>query len=468
MGIIKKRQEQKSLPFLDLKTEIDKKIKKNSQLYTLLIIMISFEDIDKIDYHSRVLITRSEIKKIELNIIVPMQKTKRIALPDLISLVLRLYNEFFTQITVRIKGLPYCLFSEPEGMFLEHKIGKFIKKTDCNFCKFNLSCMGLPAPYSSREALKLLKPYFLPEEIAVEISNHKNSPLNTVTVRKIIDDAKKMRVSIIRFVLVGSVVRYDIYNLLKYAKDNKFQVRLDISRIVVKDFLSFVKKINGFADYVITYVNSYDLHNRKKKLEFLLLKKMNIKIVRAVTIMTPANLKDIEKIYRFILRCRVDKWAINRDVYSKNLDKVEFKKSVDKLVRIKLDTIKNRYRLKVHMVYPVPFCFYDPVKINYICTGAKSVDGYERILIDFFGNVKPIHYFDKIIGNFRDIRNAWNSVFLESIRKHSLLPAVCKKCFFLEKCKGGSRFCAFYTFGHFDAPDPMIDYANVKGFTENS
>jgi radical SAM protein with 4Fe4S-binding SPASM domain len=466
IGIIKKSQKQKSLLFLDLKTVIDKEIKKNSQFHILLIIMISFEDIDKIDYHVRVLTVRSEIKQIDLNIIIPTQNNKRIALSDLIALVLRLYNEFFTRITVRIKGLPYCLFSEPEGMFLEHKIGKFIKKTECSFCKFNLSCMGLPAPYSSKEALKLLKPYFLPEEIAFEISNYKKSPLNTVTVKKIIDYAKKMRVSIIRFVLVGSVVRYDIYSLLKYAKDNNFQVRLDISRIVVKDFSSFVKKIKGFADYVITYVNSYDLHNRKKKIEFLLLKKINIKIIRAVTIINTVNLKDIEKIYRFVLRCKIDKWAINRDVYSKNINKEEFTKCIDKLVRIKLDTIKNGHRLKVHMVYPVPFCFYDPVKINYICTGARSVDGYERILIDFFGNIKPMHYFDKIIGDFRDIRNAWNNTFLDSIRKYSLLPAVCKKCFFLEKCKGGSRFCAFYTFGHFNAPDPMMDYANVKSFTE--
>lgn len=464
-GSIQNNQKEKKFSYFDPKTKIDEEIKGiRKGLYILLVIDVNFQIFRNNIYQVKIFPPKQGIKKIELKIMIPLQKIKSSSLKTLVFLISKLYGEFSSKAVVRIKGLPYCLFSEPEGLFLESKMGDFVKKKDCQFCKFNSSCAGLPALYNSEEDLGLLKPQFLPEEIAIEISDHKDSPLDTATIRSIMVDAKKMKVLIIRFVLLGSAARSDIYELLKYAKDNNFQVRLDISHIVITDFKLFVEKISDYVDYVVTYVNSSDLQTGRKKWEILLLKRMGIRSLRAVTIMTPDNLRDIDKIYHFILRCDIGRWAINRDMDNIGVNKAEIRNNIDKLFEIKQDAIRRGDRLKVHMVYPIPFCCHDPVKINFLCTGPKSVEGYERILIDLSGNIKPIHYFSKIIGNFRDIKGAWNQVFLKSIRDYSLLPPLCKKCFFLEKCKGGSRYCAFCAFGSYYATDPWMDYNNAKNY----
>jgi radical SAM protein with 4Fe4S-binding SPASM domain len=260
------------------------------------------------------------------------------------------------------------------------------------------------------------------------------------------------------------LLKKDIYELFKYAKDRNLEVRLDISNIFVKDIKSLAERIVDLVDYVITYVDYRDIKNSEKKREILSLKKAGIKIVRAVTLANSENTRNIEKIYRFLLECKVDKWAINRDVYRQNIKKGKIKGLVGKVVSIKKDIIKNKFFLKVHIVYAIPFCADDPIKVNFICTGAKSIDGYERLLVDAQGIVKPIHYFDKKVGDFRNIAKAWSSPFMKSIRTYKFLPEDCKNCFFLEKCKGGSRFCAYQIFGSYQAPDPLMDYANVKNY----
>lgn len=459
----KKIQRPKKLSFFTLRTKIIQEIGGKKTPRTVVVIAVKFQDIDGICYQLRESRFGQEIKKINLDIAIPLQNKGEIPLKNFVPFISKLYNELSSQLIVKIEGLPYCLFPEADGMFSEYRIGEFVKKPDCRFCKFDSSCSGLPVSCSNEENLKLLKPYFLPEEIAIEISNFKDSPLDTFVVKKMIDDAKRMRVSIVRFVLLGFVVRKDIYELLKYAKDNKFQVRLDISRISINNFKEFARRISSLVDYVVIYINFYDIKAKKSR-EISSLKKMGIKTIRAVTIITQDNLRTLDKIYNFILRNDVDKWAINRNVYNKHFSKIEAKEYIDKVFAIKQDVVRKRYRLRIHMVYPIPFCCYDPIKINFISTGPKSAEGYERISIDFLGDVRPIYYFDKKVGSFRNIQNAWDDNFLKSIRDYTLLPYVCKKCFFLDKCKGGSRFCAFYTNGSYNLPDPLMDYETVKDY----
>ena len=408
--------------------------------------------------------TEKGIKKFQVNIVDSEKKSSLIPLNKIISFVSTIRYDFIDKALIKTKGLPYCLIPEPEGLILKSQSKNFIKTPDCQNCKFFPDCNGLPKFYYSKKNLKQLIPQRLPEEIAIELSPSQDFPLNTKAIKDVINQAKSLGVSIIRFIIIESLSRKDIYELFEYAKDRNFEVRLDISNIFVRNIKSLAERIVDSVDYVITYVNYKDIKKTEKKREILSLKQAGIKTIRIVTLANPLNIRNIEKIYRFLLECKADKWAVNRDIYKKNIAGQEIKRLIEKLVKIKKDIIKNKFSLKVHVIYAIPFCYYDPIKINFVCTGAKSIDGYERLLVNAQGIVKPIHYFDKKVGDFHNIAKAWNSSFMKSIRTYEFLPKDCKECFFLEKCKGGSRFCAYQSFGSYQAADPLMNYPKVKNY----
>lgn len=312
-----------------------------------------------------------------------------------------------------------------------------------------------------RNAAKEVANQGVPEEVAVELSPGPNSLLSEAAIKRIIDQAEEMDASIMRFVLLGQQPEEGDYELLEYAKNKNFEIRLDVSNFQIKNIRPFVRKIKNSVDYVISYVNYEDIGTAKKE-DLIFLKHAGIKIVRAVTSATHGNVKNLWKIFRFILSCGVDKWAVNRDMGGKKNSRQETKAFIEKLFKIKKDVAKNKFPLKVHSVYPIPFCAHDPVKMDFVCTGAKSAEGHERILVDARGIVKPMHYFNKKVGDFTNLRAAWNHPFLKAVRAYSLLPKECRQCCFLEKCKGGSRFMAYQACGSYKAPDPLMDYQNVK------
>ncbi len=434
-----------------------------SQKNIVINIVLTNQNIKGINYLIKKF-TKKGIKKFQLNIVDSKKGYSLIPLNKIASFASAIRYDFIDKALIKIKGLPYCLIPEPEGLILKSQSKNFIKTPDCQDCKFFSDCNGLPKFYYSKKNLKKLIPQRLPEEVAIELSSSQDSPLNTKAIKDIINQAKSLGVSIVRFIVIESLSRKDIYELFKYAKERNLEVRLDISNIFVRNIKSLAERIVNLVDYVITYVDCKDIKKPEKKQEILSLKQAGIKTVRVITLANPLNVRNIEKIYRFLLKCKANKWAVNRDVYKKNIASQEIKRLVEKLVKIKKDIIKNKFSLRVHIVYAIPFCSYDPIKINFVCTGAKSIDGYERLLIDAQGIAKPIHYFNKKVGDFRDITRAWNSPFMKSIRFYQLLPNDCQNCFFLEKCKGGSRFCAYQSFGSYQAVDPLMDYSKVKNY----
>lgn len=431
----------------------------------ILILSFSPENISKIRGAVE-RFTKNGGRRCQINIIAPHGGIKNISLKKLVAEVSAIRYDFLDKAIIRISGLPFCLFSDPESLFFKSSISHSVKSVKCRKCKFNNECDGLPAFYNSRANLSELHPLHLPEEVAIEVDGD-NLFLDAVAIRRLVRRAKIMGAVIVRFIATGGYFRNELYNFLKLAKQQGFETRLDISRVKINNFALFAKKISLIADYVIVGVDIKDLRESIRRNEIYLLKKAGVKLIRAITLATEQNVKNLEKIYRFVLLNGVNKWAVNRDVYAIKESRKRIKILIDKLVKVKKDIIKNRYLLRAHMVYAIPFCFDDPVKINFVCTGAKSVDGYERILIRSDGSVVPIHYFNKKVGKHTDLESAWNHSFLKSIRAYKMLPEACLKCFFLQKCKGGSRVCAYNAVGSYKAPDPLMNLSNIKKYGLN-
>ena len=101
---------------------------------------------------------------------------------------------------------------------------------------------------------------------------------------------------------------------------------------------------------------------------------------------------------------------------------------------------------------------------HFIALGGISVDGHARFIVDPWGVARPIYYMRKNIGNPLDILACWNHPFMIKMRNYKFLPNDCKKCFFIDKCKGGNRFCAYVAHKKYNSPDPLMDFSRVKNY----
>jgi len=77
---------------------------------------------------------------------------------------------------------------------------------------------------------------------------------------------------------------------------------------------------------------------------------------------------------------------------------------------------------------------------------------------------KPMYYIDKKIGDPLDINACWKHPFMKSLRNYNNVPKECKKCSFLEKCKGGDRYSAYFFNGSYKAKDPLMDLSKVENY----
>ena len=82
-------------------------------------------------------------------------------------------------------------------------------------------------------------------------------------------------------------------------------------------------------------------------------------------------------------------------------------------------------------------------------------EGNARFAVDPRGFCKPAYYMDENLGDCRDLRAAWASPLLRSVRALEFLPESCSGCFYAGKCRGGSRHAARLACGDWRAPDPL-------------
>lgn len=327
----------------------------------------------------------------------------------------------------------------------------------------------------------------LPREVMIEIETkcnldcsfcfNKNSfakegrnienKLSASLIKKIIDNAAKVGVPIIRFTGGEPLLRDDIWELAEYAKKKNLELRLNTNGVLIKNF-NIAKRIADYFDNVLLPIQYPDISlkdpNAKAKLKAIkLLKKSGVKVLRVGTVATGEVIKNLNKVYRFIDSLPIDKWELYRVIATpqnpKSFSRKNVKDLVEGLLKIKYKTDKV-----INIINAVPFCSYDPLKIQKVAIGADAVDGHERFAVDPRGFAKPIYYMEKNIGDPTDILACWNHPFMEKMRNLEFVPRQCKKCIFLEKCRGGCRFSANSLYGKYKAPDPLMKVSNMKKY----
>lgn len=393
------------------------------------------------------------------------------------------------KIAVWLDNFPYCVLNDKsrDHIFFDKKYqGEKIRK--CRACQYNKICRGFPRGYFEKFGIGEVRPIpNLPVEVMIEVEPRCNlncqwcfnkvsfahqgrnigNKLTTAYVKKVIDGTAKAGVKIVRFTGGEPLLRQDIFELMKYAKNKGLEVRLNTNGNLIDSIA--VKKLAGMVDNVLISIESWrdetedkitggakSLTKKRRALDFL--SKAKIPVLRVGTVATRKNILNFDKLAKFILNLPVQEWEFYRPVFSAgdkgNLNSSDIARLADKII-----TIRKKTKIWISLANAMPFCaIRDKNKMNAVCSGALFDEGHRRLVIDPRGFAKPHYFIDQNIGDPLDILGAWQHPWMKKMRNVKSLPIKCQRCPFVQKCCGGSRYWAKITYGRWRAKDPLAIY----------
>lgn len=450
------------------------------------------------------LVISFNLRKIQLILLNPGSDIKPYISIDRIAshILLKILPRYSFSLSIRIKNIPPCLLRSVYGHPLKElviKEGKpfenSLKFKQCQQCAYFEDCPGVLEGYFDELSQEKIKPVIFPTEVAIEVEPkcnfncqfcfNKNSfaeagreydKLSTDYVKKVIDKISESSIESIRFTGGEPMLRSDIFDLLRYAKSKGLNVKLNTNASLINSY-KVAREIARHTDFVLISIHTYDpvkdeklsgfnnsFSKKLKAMEWL--KEAGLKILRVSTVATMDNILNLDKFLSLIEKGMADTWAVNRMIpvpgKKDDFNKEHLSLLVEKLTEIKGNIIENNIPLSVDILNGVPLCaLNEPFKLNAVSVGGWPVDGHTRFTIDPRGFAKPIYYINKNIGDPLNPLKCWEHPFMKAIRTYKMVPKECLSCPLLEKCKGGNRFCAYNSYGSYDAPDPLMEFSNL-------
>jgi radical SAM protein with 4Fe4S-binding SPASM domain len=289
--------------------------------------------------------------------------------------------------------------------------------------------------------------------------------IGTNIIKKIINEISRLNIKIIRFTGGEPLLREDIFELLKHAKRQKLETRLNTNASLISEEMTV--KFFGLLDNVLIPIESWNKKREEeitgyknslsKKIKAIkLLDKIKVPKIRVGTVATKENIKNFDKLASLILKLPVHEWEFYRPMNAKTKKDDLQKSDLEKLVK-KIISLKKKTKKRVFIANAIPFCAIDqPEKLSSVCVGAIYEDGHSRLVVDPRGFIKPHYFIDKKLGEATEIEKAWQNPWLKKIRSLEYLPLKCQNCQYLEACRGGSRFLAKRINGDWLVSDPLF------------
>jgi radical SAM protein with 4Fe4S-binding SPASM domain len=288
--------------------------------------------------------------------------------------------------------------------------------------------------------------------------------MSTQQIKFIVDKISSSGVSKIRITGGEPLLRKDIFEIIKYAKTKKLFVILNTNGFLVDKRNSIL--IRKYVDRILISLNSYsDIKlSRMTGVKNALKKKIkSIKLLKGCneiwlcSVATHDNIVNIEKLHKIVKRLKPDYWFILRQIPTQENTNPTKNEDVKFLVE-KLFFIKRKFGILYTLGNSLPFCSYEPAKVSMIVDdGAQHVEGCSKLVIDPSGKVEIDYSIAHPVGNIfkDDILDCWNNDFAKNFRELNNVPLICKKCKYLKRCRGGSRYCARITTKKYSGLDPL-------------
>lgn len=287
-------------------------------------------------------------------------------------------------------------------------------------------------------------------------SEKTGNELDTISIIKIMEKIKNAGIEAVRFTGGEPTLREDIFFLIDYAKSTELYTILNTNANLI-DQTNIGRLVN--LDELIVSLNFLDDSFLKKKIENVRILKENIGNISFCTVATKDNLKNIGKFYEIVDDLGVG-WILKRPIPSKSFLESMDEKDVEALVDYLLKINQNGQFM---ISNAIPFCACDPEKMEKVSRG-RWIDVNKRIVVGVDGHAKPSYYFSEDLGDVlkKDLMDCWNHDFARKLRNLELINEACKKCKFLEKCGGGSRFAANLVNGSYYSLDPLAQPEKFK------
>lgn len=293
----------------------------------------------------------------------------------------------------------------------------------------------------------------------------KKYEMSTEKFKLMIDRIYAAGINRIRFTGGEPLLRNDIFELAKYAKDkgmitvlntNGMLIDKERGKKIVELFdiclISFFTCNPEYLEKITNVKNTYDMKIRA--LENI----QGCKQIWCSTIIRDPDLaKDLPKMKEIMEKYNVYNWFLLRtNPIEKNKNPhtfEEIEKIIDTLIQIKENTGKI-----INIGNPIPLCTYKPIELAEIVDdGVLYAEGRSKMVVDPMGNIVVDYCIRDKIGNIfeDDIIKCWQSEKMNKIRGNDLLPEICKKCKMLDQCCGGSRFATKIMYGEYGKLDPL-------------
>ncbi len=178
-----------------------------------------------------------------------------------------------------------------------------------------------------------------------------------------------------------------------------------------------------------------------------------------LTILTPENIKKLEKLYEFTYTyVKPDNWQFFRlfDVPGeKGSTKEDIILAIDKIYNL-----NKKYKVHNKIVDWIPYCVHPDIeKAANVIEWERHPSHMIKLTISPEWEVKYMCLFDEVLDNIlksKDIGNSLNHPLFKSLSNLQYLPARCKNCKYKRLCWGGSRFVAKLYTGKLNGEEPLM------------
>lgn len=279
----------------------------------------------------------------------------------------------------------------------------------------------------------------------------KSDELSFEEIKRMLNEAKKIGVTHLGVSGGEPLMRDDIIDILKYAKEMNFAVKLNTNGTLITK--EFARKVKKFVDEVQVSIDGVkETHNKLRSNSFDDAVK-GIKILVNEGIHTTIcmcvnkeNYTEVPKVLNLALELGVKTFRVIRYIPIKNKEiEVIGKKEAYSLLKFLLiarELLKNRIEIRIDETS----CF---LGIGGCIAGKKCLGVLPN------GDVIPCIFMpDFVGGNIREnsLAEIWNCEKFREIRESKVEE--CSGCKFFNTCNGGCKAFTFYTKGSIHTRDP--------------
>ncbi|MBN2067364.1 MAG: radical SAM protein [Candidatus Diapherotrites archaeon] len=292
-----------------------------------------------------------------------------------------------------------------------------------------------------------------------------SSELGKMHLKKVLQRIADEGIESVRFTGGEPLLREGIIPLLSFAKGLGLHVKLNTNATLIDK--SNASSLAENVDDFLVSMHAFDAESERKlcaspyfekKLEAVELLASQGCFLRAATILARQNIAQLEKGHALISSMPFSQWVLLRPIPNivecSPLGSSDVATAVEKLLRFNEGKPDGE---KFFIENALPFCSYNPEKVEQVALGGIYEDGHSSLAVDSKGIVKPSYFIDVALGNaLKDsFFECWNSPFMQRLRSLDFVPGECRGCRHLMKCKAGSRFSALFVNNSFSALDPL-------------